>query len=262
LAAATTTTVTVLGSADTFNAGGFGNSCFLVQDARGAFCVDFGPTALLALKRRGFDPNDLDAVALTHLHGDHFGGLQQLFIDAQYCSRRRRPLIVAGPVGTRRKVEALYRLAYGRCADQRAYQTRYVEWAPGDVGRFAGWQVQTLRAEHMRPRDGALSLRIRTRGGKRALLLAFSGDTAWSERLVALARGADLFVCECTEIARTEAKHLSWEELEPRLPLLEARRILLTHLGESVRRRQRRLAAPRVRLAEDGLVLRLGSAAG
>lgn len=247
------TTLTVLGSADTFSAGGRGNACYLVEDAEGAFCVDFGPTALMALKAKGFDPDDLDAVFLTHLHGDHFGGLQQLFVDAVHRAHRRRPLTVGGPVGTARKVEAWFRMAYGGSADKRTYATRYLEWAPGDVGLAVGRRIRTFRAAHMKPKDGALCLRIKS--GQQ--VLAFSGDTGWTEALPELARGADLFVCECTEDKESQQAHLSWEELAPRFGQLEARRILLTHLSESMRRKQGQLAAPRVQFAEDGMVVRL-----
>jgi len=249
----TTTTVTVLGSADAFNSGGRGNACYLVEDAEGAFCVDFGPTALMALKAQGFDPGDLDAVFLTHLHGDHFGGLQQLFIDAQFCHPRRRPLTIGGPVGTAKRVEAWYKLAYGSAGSRRTYATRYLEWAPGDVGLAVGRQIHTFRANHMAPRDGALCLRIKSGKG----VLAFSGDTGWTDDLVPLAKGADLFVCECSEDRDAIDTHLSWEVLAPRFAQLEARRILLTHFSEAMRKKVRQLAAPRVHFADDGLVLRI-----
>ena len=43
--------------------------------------VDCGATGLVALKAQGLDPNAVDAVAVTHLHGDHFGGLPFLILD-------------------------------------------------------------------------------------------------------------------------------------------------------------------------------------
>lgn len=246
--------VTVIGSADAFNTGGRGNACFLVQDGEGAFCVDFGPTALLGLQRAGFDPADLDAVFLTHLHGDHFGGLHLLYIDAQYRAARRRPLVVGGPVGTEQRVEEWYRLAYGEAGARRRYRTRYLEWAPGAAARAAGRSVRTFAAAHMRPEDGALHLRIRA--GEREL--AFTGDTAWNPNLPALADGADLLVCECTDVEHAEDGHLSWRELQPKLSELRARQIALTHLGPAMRARAKRIKAPAgVRFAEDGMVLRL-----
>ena len=245
--------VTVVGSADAFNTGSRGNACYLVQDGKGAFCVDFGPTALAGLKRVGFDPLDLDAVFLTHLHGDHFGGLHLLYIDAQYRAARRRPLHVGGPLGTAQLIEAWYDLAYRGAGARRVYPTRYHEWAPGAEAVVAGRRIRTFAAAHMRPKDGALHLRIRA-GGRQ---LAFSGDTAWHEGLRALADGADLLVCDCTDLEPAKDGHLSWRVLEPELSKLQARRILLTHLGPAMRAASPSLKAKRVRFADDGLVIRL-----
>jgi ribonuclease BN (tRNA processing enzyme) len=243
-----TTKLTVLGSGDAFNSGGFGNAGYLVEDDAGAFCVDFGPTALQALKKLRFEPNDLDAVFLTHLHGDHFGGLHQLFIDAQYRGLRRRPITIGGPVGTAKRVEDWYRLAYGSAGENRRFATRYLEWPAGASARVGRRAVRTFAAAHMQPRDGALLLRVSAGGAH----LSFTGDTAWTDALLPLADGADLLVCECTDVRHAPDKHLSWEVLAPKLEELRARRILVTHLGEHMRALAPRLVAPNVRFAVDG----------
>lgn len=244
--------LTVLGSANAFSSGGRGNAAYLVDDPRGAFTVDFGPTALRALRALDREPEAIDAVLLTHLHGDHFGGLHLLFIDAMYRSRRRRALTVAGPPGTARTVEAWIALAWGRAARRRRpFALRYVEYAPGSAVTVAGRRVRVFAARHQSPPEVSTCLRVET-GGR---TLAFSGDTRWTEELVELSRGADLFVCECTGALPTP-KHLSWVELAPQIGRLEARRILLSHLSDASRRALRTKRG-RVRPAEDGMVVEL-----
>src|SRR5262245_4294970 len=71
----TTMRVHVLGCGDAFGSGGRNMSGYLVETEEKLFLLDCGPTSLLAMKRAGFKPSRLDAVFLTHLHGDHFGGL-------------------------------------------------------------------------------------------------------------------------------------------------------------------------------------------
>ncbi|HCF59048.1 MAG TPA: hypothetical protein DFS52_13780 [Myxococcales bacterium] len=248
--------LTVMGSADAFNSAGRGSPCHLVEDDLGAFCVDFGPTALMELKRRRFAPERLDAVFLTHLHGDHFGGLHLLLIDAQYRAFRERPLTICGPRGTERHIEAWYKLAYGRSGERRQFETLYRELAPGEQTEVLGRRVQTFRALHKVPRDGALQLRISTGGA----VLAFTGDSAWTDELPALAAGADVLVSECTELhGMLTEQHLSWQVLRPRFDSLEARRIVLAHLGPEMRRAAHRLEAPRVVIADDGYSLTVGS---
>jgi ribonuclease BN (tRNA processing enzyme) len=247
--------LTILGSGDAFSSGGHGNACYLVEDAAGAFCVDFGPSALMNLKRFGHSPDALDLVLLTHLHGDHFGGLHLLFIDFQYDSRRRRPITIAGPPGTERKVEAWYRLAYGRAGRARTYETRYVELRPGERQRLGTRRVEAFAANHMRPRDAAMHLKVTTGGAT----LAFSGDSGWSPALPALAAGADILVCECTELEPHSGQHLSWQELSARLGELPARQVVLSHLGREVRARAARSRTRSVIFARDGMSFRAGA---
>ena len=99
--------VTIVGSGDAFGSGGRFNTCFFVETARGTLLVDCGASALVALKAQGIDPLRIDGIVLSHLHGDHFGGLPFLLLDGQFLARRERPLTIAGPPGTRTRVDQL-----------------------------------------------------------------------------------------------------------------------------------------------------------
>ena len=106
--------VTILGSGDAFGSGGRLNSAYLVESAGATFMVDCGMTVLQGLKRSAIDPERIDFVCLSHLHGDHFGGIPFLFMDYLYESRRTRPLTIYGPPGTERSVMALFSALYQR----------------------------------------------------------------------------------------------------------------------------------------------------
>ena len=94
----------VIGSGDAFGSGGRNTACFLLGDESGTVLLDCGASSLPALKRCGVRPADIDAVLISHLHGDHFGGLPFFFIDYLYNTPRSRPLPVAGPPGTEERV--------------------------------------------------------------------------------------------------------------------------------------------------------------
>src|SRR5260221_140846 len=97
--------LTIVGSGDAFGSGGRFNTCFVLETAKGTLLVDFGASSLVALKARGLDPNRIDGIVLSHLHGDHFGALPFLLMDAQFLMRRERPLLIAGPPGTRARLD-------------------------------------------------------------------------------------------------------------------------------------------------------------
>src|SRR2546426_9377789 len=96
--------VTVLGSGDAFGSGGRLHSAYLVETPRHTFLLDCGPTILQAFKQTGRDPGAVDFVLLSHLHGDHFGGLPFLFMEYRFEEPRSRPLAVHGPPGTERRL--------------------------------------------------------------------------------------------------------------------------------------------------------------
>jgi glyoxylase-like metal-dependent hydrolase (beta-lactamase superfamily II) len=60
---------------------------------------------LVALKQQHQDPKQIGLVLVSHLHGDHFGGLPFLILDGQF-GHRTRPLHVAGPAGVGKRVQA------------------------------------------------------------------------------------------------------------------------------------------------------------
>ena len=91
--------LTIIGCGDAFGAGGQLQTSFHVRSGSSTFLIDCGVTTLIGMHRLGLATNDIDMVCVSHLHGDHFGGLAWLLIDAQYGSKRERPLIVTGPKG-------------------------------------------------------------------------------------------------------------------------------------------------------------------
>jgi ribonuclease Z len=71
----------------------------LAAATEGAWVLcDCGEGAQLAALRAGLSLSRLDAVLITHLHGDHFNGLPGL-LGTLGLEGRQRPLVVAGPPG-------------------------------------------------------------------------------------------------------------------------------------------------------------------
>jgi ribonuclease BN (tRNA processing enzyme) len=254
--------LTVIGSADAFNSGGRGHSCYLLESAgAGALMVDFGPTALMGLRHASFEPNRLDGIVFTHMHGDHIGGFPFILIDALYNGVRRRELPILGPARTRECLEALLDATYDEMKDRMSLVPISIdELTPGQTRDFVGYRIEAFAAEHMDPPHRPLCLRITDPQGT---VVAFSGDTLPCPGLFAAAQGASLLVAECTRLAQPAGHHCTWEDWKQQIPTLGAKSLMLTHLGADVRARvpdleaQMRDARIPVRFAEDGLVIDL-----
>jgi ribonuclease BN (tRNA processing enzyme) len=242
--------LTVIGSGDAFGSGGRFNTCFMVETAR-TVLLDCGASSPVALRARGIDFNTVDGVILSHLHGDHFGGLPFLLLDAQLPSRRKRPLTIAGPPGTRDRLHAAMEVFFPRSTTMKwRFPLDVIEIAPGEPAEILGLHVRTAEVVHQ---SGAPSTAVRLFDGDKTL--AYSGDTEWTDALLPIAEGADLFICECYDYARPTTGHMSWNHLQTRLPVLRARRIMITHMSATTLARLDEVRGSGVLIAEDGLVV-------
>ena len=242
--------VRFVGSGDAFGSGGRWQTCIHLTAEGQVLLVDCGATSLVALKAQGLDPDAVGAVAVTHLHGDHFGGLPFLILDGQF-SHRSAPLLVAGPPGTRaRLVEAMETLFPGSSRAHRRFPVEITELAadgtPAEVGAASvrGWEV-----EHP---SGAPPLALRIELG--GVSFAYSGDTQWTPALAEAARGADLFAVEADTFDRPVRYHLDDQTLRAHLGQIRAERVVLTHMSAAM---LARLTDAELPAAYDGMVIDL-----
>jgi ribonuclease BN (tRNA processing enzyme) len=99
-----------------------------VKATQSQFLVDCGASSLIAMRRFGVDPNAIHMILLTHLHGDHFGGIPFFVLDAQFISKRSQALLIAGPAGTKKRVaEAMEVMFPGSSVAQQKFPIEFVE---------------------------------------------------------------------------------------------------------------------------------------
>lgn len=244
--------LTIVGSGDAFGSGGRSNTCFWLETAKGTLVVDFGASALPALKTLKLDPNRIDAIILSHLHGDHFGGLPFLLLDGQFLSRRERPLLIVGPPGTRARLEAALEVFFPKSTGSKwRYPWRVDEIPVGVPSDVLGHSLVTAAVVHQ---SGAPSTALRLSDGEK--VFAYSGDTEWTDALPRIAKGADLFICECYAYEGTKISgHMSWEILKPRVAEFGTKRTMVTHMNPTMLARLDEVRAAGVLVAEDGLTM-------
>jgi ribonuclease BN (tRNA processing enzyme) len=238
--------LTFLGTGNAFADGGRSHACILVTAPEGRILLDCGGSSLPAI-RRACDPETIDAVAISHLHGDHFGGLVFLAMEAKYAPRRK-PLVVGGPPSLERRFKDASVALFDDFYRDLPFRLDFTVLGR-EPARLGPAEVAALPVEHV-PDSEPHGLRVRV-GGK---LIAYSGDARWSDHLPAVADGADLFICETTYYSDPDPVHLSAMELAAHRGELRCGRIVVTHLGKDA---IANLPALGFEPADDGMTIRL-----
>lgn len=245
--------LSVVGCGDAFGSGGRLQTCFHVAVNNTQFLIDCGATALIGMQRLQLNPNDVDTIVLSHLHGDHYAGLVWWIMHAQFVSERANPLTVIGPEGTKeRYIGAAEILFPGSTSVEPSFDIHFETFQEYEVTEARGFNVKPFPVSHP---SGALSSALRFEADGR--VISFSGDTEWKDNLVVCAANSDVFICECFGYRDKEHYHISWVDIESRLPQITANKLLLTHLGEKMLANVDKIRHPRVDFAEDGMVLDL-----
>jgi ribonuclease BN (tRNA processing enzyme) len=235
----------VLGCGDALGSGGRLHTCFSLASEGRRLLVDCGATAMIGMRRFDVAPSEVDAIVLTHLHGDHFAGIPYFLLVARHLEKRREPLVIAGPPGTEERVDTLMEAMYpGSTEHENGFDLRYVELRAGEPCDVAFAKVTATEVVHP---SGAPAYALRVAAAGRTF--AYTGDTEWVEALVDVARGADLFLCECSDYRPFAPYHMNYGNLLRRRADFECGRLMLTHLGVEM---IARLAEIEVECLEDG----------
>lgn len=243
--------LTVVGCSDAFGAGGRLQTCFHVAARDTEFLIDCGVTSLLGLNRLGFNPNHIGTIFITHLHGDHFGGLVWWLIHANHIAARSEPLTIVGPAGIEARFIAAAEALYpGSTTTRRSFKLNFLELTDRTPMDVNGIRVTPFEVVHP---SGAPPYALRFEvDGK---VLSFSGDTGWVESLIPAASGADLFIAECYGFEVEQPNHMHWRVIERNIERLGAKRVMITHMGEDMLANVSSVTHRDVIAASDGLIV-------
>jgi ribonuclease BN (tRNA processing enzyme) len=243
-------TVRFAGSGDSFGSGGRFQTCIVVDGPGSRFAIDFGTSSLIALAQQGIEHNSLDAILLTHLHGDHCGGVPFLLIDAMLAAKRIRPLVIAGPRDLRRRMDQIREALFpGSHVMTPRFPLTWVEMEPGQPHAILDLVVTPQLARHT-AETNPTALRVEVD----RKVVAYTGDTEWTEDVSKIARGADLLIAESYYYEKSVKWHLNYPALAARRGTLGAKRVILTHMSRDM---LAHAAEVPEECAHDGLVVTL-----
>lgn len=242
--------VTFIGTSDAFGAGGRRQTAILVRSSEGSMLLDCGPTTCSGLSAIGISRDEIEAIIISHFHGDHFGGIPLLMLAMRYEDLRTKPLRIAGPPGIEERIRALAEaMAHPFDAPDWSYPVLFSELQAG-VETGIGPAVVRPFSVHHNPDVCPHGLDLEL-DGKR---IVFSGDTGWFDEFPGQVRGADLLICECTYYDREYEYHFSYVDLMRLKNRLDVKRLIVTHLGSEMADQRGRLE---IETADDGLKIKL-----
>ncbi len=237
--------ITTIGTGDAFSTGGRFQTCFLIENDNDHFLVDCGANAYVNLVRVVQDLNSISTIFLTHFHGDHYGGIPFILINRRFFSNKKKLLNIYGPKGVRGKIRELSEALYPGLGDELVDQDNLEihEYSSRIPFSTRGLEVEAIPVVHA-PESLPHGFRIKAGGS----LLAFSGDTEWTESVLELGQGADLMILECNNFTSIRPGHCSFVQImENRDGLPE--NLVLNHFGPEMLENQSQVE---IRMADDG----------
>jgi ribonuclease BN (tRNA processing enzyme) len=235
-----------IGSGNAFAPGGMCWNGFLLDNR---ILVEAPPQALMSVQRAGVNPNDLEAVLISHHHGDHFYGLPMLMLWWKWMGRTK-PITIVGPTGTERITRDIAANTYPWLFEI-AYPVTWLEVEPGETHGVAGISFTTHEMIHDETLSMCLGFGMEVNGRK----IGYTGDTVFCPSVEALCAWSDVLLADCSSV---EANHVHMSLLNdiPRVRTLmrPESHLVLTHIDP-------RVAAegnmPGVSIAEDDRELHL-----
>ena len=220
--------LTFIGSGNAFSPGGLCCNGFLANER---FLFEAPPQALSSLNQLNVDPNSLDAIVISHHHGDHFLGLPFLLLHWKWMNRTR-PVRIIGP----RKTECLGReiaeKVFPGVLRDIGYDIEWIEAEPGKPVRLPGLELESVNVEH----DDELAATLGYAAVVDGRRLAYTGDTRLCDSVFELAKRPEVMVSECASRSLNIPIHMNLLEDIPqvRAALPSDAQLILTHLTPDV----------------------------
>ncbi len=169
------------------------SSCsVLMEIGHSRLLFDCGPGTMRRLLETGISIFDISYIFLSHTHPDHTGELVPFLFGSKYpYENRKSPLTIVAGKGFSEFHEGL-KAVYGQWIDLASgiLHTLELDSDRHDSLKFDDFSVESIPVEHI---EGSIAFKI-TSPDKTSVV--YSGDTDFSEDLIALAKGADLLICE------------------------------------------------------------------
>jgi ribonuclease BN (tRNA processing enzyme) len=240
-----------VGCGDAFGSGGRFNTCFHLTGKNINALIDCGATSLVGMNRLGIDRNAIETIFISHFHADHIFGLPFFILEANYVTKRTKPLTIAGPPGLKTRLPEVMECGFpGTKGMELNFPLELRELEIGKSNEIGSVSVTPFHVVHDDRAGPCLGFRFEAEGK----VLAFSGDTEWTEALIGLGREADLFICESYTRDKPITTHMALALLEQHLSQIRPKRLILTHMSNEMLSQAAKVP---YETAEDGMIVEI-----
>ena len=224
----------VAGCGNAFSLKGKFHSCYVFEntETKKLLMFDCGFSAPVNLNQLPLNLQNLTCIFITHLHGDHFGGLSTLLLNFIFIQSFKEDLTIVGPPSIKKVVLDSFERDYPDVIKNAHFKLNFVELMPGDSHSVGDIDFQTQRADHIDAiENSALMVKARWNGKT----FAFSGDTRWMDSIPPFFKDTQLTILECGIKERNQSiEHVSYEEICENKEKFKGIPLYLTHLPESL----------------------------
>ena len=240
-----------VGCGDAFGSGGRFNTCFHLVGNEVNALIDCGATSLVAMNKLAIDRNDIDVIFISHFHADHIAGVPFFLLEANYVTKRKRPLTIVGPPSLKARFPGVMDGGFpGTGTMELNFPLHLEELEIGKRREIGAVGVTAFHVVHDDRAGPCLGFRFEIEGK----IIAFSGDTEWTDALIDVGREADLFICEAYTRDKPIQTHMALSVLEKHLDQIRPKRLVLTHMSNDMLARRDEVP---YETAADGMIVKV-----
>ncbi|MDQ0198123.1 MBL fold metallo-hydrolase [Neobacillus ginsengisoli] len=194
------------------------SSGYLLEQEGFQLLIDCG-SGVLAKLQNILQPEELDAVLISHYHPDHIADIGVL----------QHARLIQGFLGKELATLPLY----GHHFDQKEFSkltykkiTKGISYDPNEILTVGPFQVSFLKTDHPVP---CYAMRIET-GGK---VVVYTADSSFKEEFIDFSKEADVLLCECNFYGHQNGKsagHMTSTEAGILAKEAMVKQLILTHL--------------------------------
>jgi len=203
------------------------------------------------MNKLAINRNNIKVIVLSHFHADHVGGVPFFILEANYVLKRDQALTIAGPSGLKSRYAELMEASFpGTKSLDLRFPLMLRDLEIGKRNEVGGLRVMPFHVAHDDRAGPCLGFRVEAEGK----VIAFSGDTEWTDTLIEIGHEADLFICEAFTRDKPAPTHMALSSLERHLGQIRPKRLILTHMSDDMLARRAEIP---FETAEDGMIVEL-----